>query len=514
MSTKGKIMVCLMAILTSIAIVTFLGWISSNGRLEVMLEGENENSYSYHIISQLSEATIELTGTNRETFRLKRGSYDLHINTPSGSFFAIVSVGGWLRSTTVSGNIGKPYGQEFIGNNTGNCLASAQTVLISYSCGGTLSDLRLQRPGTTTSPPSTIYSSMDDLVSTQNIGELTNSAVPHSVDGIISVEEKVFMIISIGANAVFEPGHHLYEIIVSEDMLGFNQIRLLSDLDSRRSYRVVGYDSSGFVAYDIGGSSIIKFNDINSEGQELQIKSADDNIDLDFFDISSRDQSVAALFSTNSGAERKSTEKSLVSVTQDGFSSTYEVPKAYSSINYCGDRLMCLFGVKGMDVYKLDNDSLQFSYSIGSASRAFTVEDSMIIESTIGLIKFNPIKKSGGLIFRNDGYQIESVSVFSNNIVVTARDPVGSTFAILLNPEKDYDDTGKRVLDMVSKPEIEAASIYKNFIYISPTLPAPQFDPGEGLFIIPQQKIESAKSRVLEIFRSSGIGSNYQPIIL
>jgi len=476
-SIKNKYIWIVVIVIVVIFAIAILNWIINSSFIEISITNGKSGDYKYNFLSHSSNKNTEVVTNNSLVKQLlPTDSYNVTVQQDYQSFFSVVKTDRFLGNTYIESKLTPENKREFVGNNPGQCMSYVTKVLVTYNCEGLLSNALVHIPATPTLP----------TYSTTTRGQ----GPAGYYEGIFETKDGSFALSHIPNSSELGQTHMLNKL--GNNFTSVEAINI-TNLNPSTRYSASKY-KDGFIAYNQSFTDIQYFptpKDQSSNITGVSLDSSYTPISLD----------------TNNNTVITSYNKSnttYVYFNNSGTVNSTKVDKPYSRVSYCKDNYLCMTNNKMLDIYRINNNQLDYQYSISGVEETVSVDNDLIIANEFGLVKFNIENRSGYLAYSFGSYKYNSISksTSGNQFVVNVTNPQGNKVALLINPnENNNDNIDKKIAELQKDPNIRTVSIYKNYITIVPNIPAStqpnsQFD---------QSKVKDINQQINNRINSLGI---------
>ncbi len=495
-------------LLIGFVVLGVIYWFYQTGTLDVTVSG-GDDTMSVKLIEQSSGKEITSTVTGEKTsFRIKRGSYDVLAESGDKSYFSVTKVSGWLGKTSVSAAVQPEAGREFIGNNTGSCMVMIGETLVSYPCDGSVAELKVQIPATETSPPYTLSNPEPTLVKVDD-EEVVDADYSASLEGSFVSNNETFVLVSFSGDNTWKSGHYLYRLTGDrKQAIGSTPVAYLSALSASEKYSLIP-KGSGFIAFNTSFSSVFAFESATSEGSKLDNFEAESK-KLGFSDAAADQNTIVALYSNAYDTRAKAASEIVIG--NEGRTVHTKLGKNYTSVQMCGDGLVCLSG-NGTDIFEVRDDMLHLFYRIAYATDLFTFGKQAYLQTPSGIIVFDISSRQGHVTYNQGSYRVETLTSAGGKLLLNVIDESSARYALLVTPGTTSDSIDKKFASLKLKAAVEGAVMYKNRIYITPRLAEPVFDPVEHAFVHTPAQISVGAANIDKAVKASGIDTTQYQIV-
>lgn len=496
---RRRIITIAIALSLIIGIIYSLVWFASTGSVDVkVVNGSGNSSYSYSFSGNSSSSEVESEATHVKK-RLKKGTYFVTVQSNESSSIKLISVGGWLKTSSVDLSLEPEKAREFVGDEPGFCMNYSQDFLYSFDCsepGG----LKAHQPAKADTPTSVVseaeppYLNLRDIITVQG-------------------KPRAFVVDPDGHSG--DSGVEMYNIDQSLSLDG----RLdLQGVGSTTNPRAMAY-KDGYVVYSKDFSVIKFFDPTDEDGSDIgQIKPAPEYVNP--VELSIFNDEFGGLFNGSNegediGSSGNTNDKQEVSKGESQFvflksKQTIKLKKTYTSGVICGENRLCLIGNHVLDIYEVRGNKAKLIVSFPGAEKVAANNGKISLITDKGLVVLDQTSLNGSLYYSfAEGAGYCGFTSAGDKYVVCATNEKAGTSALLVDPSRVNDDSiDKKIAKLISDESIKDISIYKKFIFISPSLNEFVYDPVLNIQTYNPEKLKESTNKINSLISSSGIDRN------
>lgn len=492
----------LLAIVVLIGLA-ILNWFYNTGTLVLNLQNISSDNAEIILTSHDSGESVTINkNTNPLSLRTRRGAYDVLVTSSSGSFFSITNVGGWLKKTEVTGELKPELGRQYVAKDVASCVQAVKSSYVSYGCGGPAKDIRLHLPGTETVPPIVFQ---DKLY-----------ALDGEIEGVLKTEDDTpLVLISSPAIEGAMPNHSLYSLVGSKNtIINRDPVRVVSELDPYKKYTALNYDG-GFLVYDTSFGEVLFIQNFKDDPLTIRKLSVfgESEVKLPLTNVSVVGKNISALYSDVYDGSLKE-HRSEVVIGNTESSMIFKFDKGYTSVQVCGENLLCLGGAEGIDVYEITGkDKVNFQYNIRDVRYMFKTSSKNVLVMDDRLVEFDTASKQGFTTYSFGESELQTISEAEGGHIVSMRDSSGSVSGILVSSSLDNDFIDRKIGKLNESPLVQSVSAFKNYIYISPEVGKPYFDTATKQVIYSPSRRKSVSKALPGVLSEIGIDTKRYKVI-
>lgn len=491
------------SIILSILLLYFVfnySWIeirysNNEGNTKLTLVGENNRL--------IEETTISKTSYRK---LVRKGIYEISAESGLKGTFAVIKVGGWLKTTDLDLILEFQSNRSFVAKNPEECTYESRSVVYSVECGGAVTAIKYYVDPTNTSPPvqKTVQTNINGIIE----GEIIESNVTY------------LLVREFNTNSP----HVLYSL---ENNGTLSRISDFNFLSSNKVYRTQ-QGSKGSYIFSTDGEDVFVLNSVSSKPERLTSKSIQGEtyglIELQdslALITSSSGQIDQSRITTHDGKASHSEEfeKSAVAenstlISMDG---SLSVPLEFSPFNIvgCGNARICAVKDGEVYIYKLNDSELTEVYKFSNTSDIFWHKEGLILARTEGLILFDVDSMKGRTIYNyDDVYVYCGVKVYASYIHACIIDSTNDLHVLSLTMDSPAtDQVDIKLGHLLESKLIEDFNARGNIVYISPALPEPDYIESLGIFGYDPELLKATHQSILNKARDLGIDSEKYKII-
>lgn len=474
---KNKYLWITGVVIIVIILLLIINWIINSAFIDISVVNGKSGGYNYSFLNQSSNQSSEVK-TNESNIKqlVDSGEYEVLAKQADTSFYAIVKANKFLSSTYLDANLKPENFRSFIGNNPGECMSYVNNVLVSFGCNELLANARVHIPATPSLPTYTI--------TTRGQGPAGYN------EGIFETKEGSFALSQIPQSSEFGQTQILYQL--GNNFNNINGFRLTS-LNPSTRYNSIPY-KNGFIAYNQTFSELQYFP--TSKDQSTNIAGVVPDSSNTPISLDVRDNTILTSYSKDN--------KTTLYLNTDNQVKTIGVDKHYSNINFCEKKYICMLNDKTLDIYLLDNNQVQYQYSVNNVESFVNLISGLYIANNYGVLKLDIQPRTGYLSYSYGEYKFNGIvpSTSNTSYVLNLTNQNNNKVALLINPNKENtNNIDKKILVLQKDPNIRSLSIYGNFITVVPNIPRSnqangQFDP---------IKVKEINQKIQKLINESGI---------
>ena len=448
----------LLVLMAFLAIVIFVGfWLYGHAFILISASGGKTGDYSYTLTNQATHQTTTFQDSSPSIKKLvRRGRYEVLVQQGSTSYFSIVEVGGFLKTTELKGNVVVEKSRTFVGNNPAFCMSYTGQLLFSYPCQGTFSQLQAHVPATGTQPT---YTQIN-----QAAGRDSND----TIEGIITLPTGTFILLH-GAsnNPITGNSHVLYQL---QNDLSISGGQLLNDLDPGKNYSLQTFQK-GFIVYDDAFSRVWSYDTPASTPVVLKIEAPADK-HYSATKLSAWGDSLTLLYSyVSSGTAASSKVKTEVITYTSSQMHNYFFSDSYSTAEQCDKQLLCLQDSGKLAVFDISGPQPIELYKLSGVEAEMNTSNGFLVVQPRGVLNFAAGNQQGFLEYSLGSYTFCGMQAAGNGYLVCVANQKGTQSVLYIDQKSnDGDSIDKKVAELVKLPAINSVSPYGKYIYLTPNL--------------------------------------------
>lgn len=480
-------------------LIWFLFWVSSFGFLEIVSPGSSEGA-SYTIYSQDGEE-IASADTKSSRFKrlLRKGSYQVLVESGSKSHYSQVSTKRLFGTARVRADLKPEHNREFVGNNPGFCMHYGQAVLYSYNC----------------SEPGELISHLPASDSLPTVVNREPGPPYIPLVGLVGVGG--------GTRAVAESRGEAEEV----KLYNIDQSLLLSqpiELEKQHPDTIGGAlpYKSGFVTHTDDLLSVDYFEPPGFARSALNTREPSPDIDNPV-ELTVYKDAVGALFNNSRHGDDEGLHEHTARHHLSGKSEfvvygdsprSYSFKTLYTAGGYCGTSRLCLISNGILDIYDINDSKARYQLSIKDVQRVLPIKDKIVIATTHKIFSIDQSALAGRVSYQYDDYQYCGLSPAGSAYIACVINGRGEKAALLIDPEQvNLDSVDKKIARLRADPAVSAVSVYKKYIYVSPNLGQPVYDPSAGEYIYDEALQKSTDKHINRLIKSLGIDTSYYKVV-
>lgn len=479
-------------------ILLLVGWLLSRySYIEVSVVNASGKEISYEITRQGSKASNNVSTKKTYKKLVSRGSYEILTKSNSQSYFAVVNAKGFLTKESVTATLKPEKQRDFIGNTPNPCMHLANSVLLSYSCGGDVSTVYMHVPADQSTPTYT---------------KPIESEVVGRTEGIFTFNNNTYIAVKSPEETDDQAPHAVY-LYSNEGLTGNPYI--LKGLDDTSTYTINSY-SSGFLAVSENKNKAVYFSDLNGEPKNIDISYPDKNNTDIPYDLDAKNNTIIVGFSKNKAAANKSEDSikspkidSSIIVIKNGNKKVYKFDKLYEDIQICGDQKICLYSDNELLIYNVSSGKQKLVSKVMNVNGFVVSGSDLIIARDNEVINMNIEKQNGFIDYSYGKYQncgIQNSEAGYILCVTNSRDDNSALFISKGTPNS----IDKYVSELLKIPEIKSISAYGNYVFISPDLGTYEYNDSTNSFGYNEITKKRVNSLIDEKIKSLNADPKYQ----
>ncbi len=473
-------------------------WVFTHSFLEITVANNKPGDITYEIKDQADGRTVAYADTNKTSFKkiLKRGNYQVSVTQKGPGQVAAVHQTNIFTKTRLNLVLKEEVSRTFIGDRPGYCMQYAEEVLISDNCGGRYEDMKTHIPATEALPTHTLNDE-DGLKATN--------------EGFLTTPEGNFLLVLQPISEDDTYRHILYRINRSKEKASaLSQRTDLVELNPAITYSVRSY-GTGFIAYDSSFSQVFYYSGIGARGTELKLGAA--NKSLAGQSITSSSRGVAVTRSNIGTLDKKSLKEPATEVALLSGDNIRHLSfkKQYNSALPCGTSKICALSGNVLDIYNIEKEKPRLLYSLADVLAINDNGNSLGIVTSYGLLDFDPEKREGSYLYSFGGYSFQTLGVADKAFILGLSTQKSREAALLISAGTS-DDIDKKVLEIEGLPEVNSVSAYKNFVFLTPNLGEPTYNPDTGFGFEPAVRA-SVNDSIGNAIKKIGLDTNTYKVI-
>lgn len=415
---------------------------------------------------QSHKSTTVKLGSGAYTKLLPKGNYEVSVTNKNQSAFNIVRVNGFFKRTIVSDTLTSEKSREFVGNNPRSCMYYIHATLYSYYCNDTYRNVAMHVPATATQP---------NYITTNKNGNIDAAVEANAT----TKQGDLVLLRAVATEDTSKPLHTVY---VSGNQFELKNPVPLPDLNNQKSYLMQPYED-GFIAYDTKYQDVFYYPSTTSKPQRFVIPTASDaSLKRTIFGASN-DTAIVARSDKSDFQNHDNTNikignvKTQLTIFHGGDTKnimfTQKLDNYFVSITPCGTDKACLVSNQVLYVYDISGNKAKLLFTLNDAKSVSDVNSQLIVVQALGVLNLDVDKQSGYYEYTFGKYEYCGLQSTSTGYLLCVRDPKTTvTYALNITQSKDdlSDGIDKKFLELLDVAEIKSASMYKNFVFISPEL--------------------------------------------
>lgn len=480
-----------------------LQWLFSHAYISVTLANPGKDEVTYQFLNQANQKITEVKTEEASVKKLvRKGDYEVLVRQNDTSYLTVVSVGGFLGTTTVRAETAPEKTREFIGNNPAACMALTGQTLISYGCSGFYANATVHLPASAEQPtytqpvPAAIDGLIQGIISTPSGNLALLKTVRDSGN-----PDQPFTLYTIGARGELTNG------------------RILTGLDPAKLY-VMGAYKNGFIVYDTEFEQVVYYSSPGAQPTEISLGTPLDST-LKPYALSVGDASITAAYSNNTEGEvtdihdpDDSKVKTELAIADETTIQRLTFEGQYSAAVTCGRDKLCLQRGDQLEVYSLNGDQPQQLFALGQVSTITRIAGSLLVARRNELIGLAVDTRVGSIQYSYGDYTYCGLQTSAEGYLLCLINSNQEKVALAINAQAANDSSiDKKVADLLKLPEIKDISAYGRFIYLSPDLGEPVYNESTNSFGPDPAVRSQANSAINQAVNRLGIDRNTYTII-
>lgn len=490
--------ICVLVLLVQLGL-----WYARTGSLTIETDATAGTKVSIKLVNDSGIQTIQAT-TPLEGLKVHRGNYDIYIQTDGGGFFSTAKVGGFLKTSFISGTIQSEYGREFLAKDLGSCILQDNDTIYSYGCSGSVKDVRRHQPGSTTLP------------SVAERGTATNAV--GNIGGIVEIGNDRYALVSSPATTQTYASQRIYKLDLNNshgEFVGDLPVHVLEELDPFSVYSLRKY-SDKLMIFNNTFTEVLELSPTNFSSMNI-LSDLDlllpSNNTMRFMSEDITDEAIVILYSladfnqTDSGSE--------LIIRNSSRTNRYQFNKNYTSVKKCGD-YYCLIDERGMDIVNLNEPARYTSIGrIQSVKDVYYHDGQIIVISDTGIISYDAASNTGNILYSFGEYSYRSITPTPSGFLIGIQYGGGGISGLHLSRSLHDKDIDKKILILLNSEHVGSISAYKNNVYISPGIDTGMqtYDIESEQFVITEESKLRLAQQIRELITSSGIDTEKYNII-
>ena len=498
---KSSVLLPVVLLFVIIAVVV----LSRYGRVSVnLVSPENGKSISYTLMSTQQPTSKSVTTLDHVFSKtLSPGNYQIVAQQGDLTGYALLSVKGFFRNTSVSVNLKPQISRSIVGDNPNGCMGKISDQFISFPCGGSISQAKLHIAASGTTP-GYVISNPNKYTSSFNLQNII-----YSKSGVLAFVNET------------NPADNTFKnkILPLDKNMSFGNGFELSDLKNARTVSVAPMDS-GFIAYDDTFRQIEYFETHTATPKKIRLNLPKDSR-LKPIMVSTFKKMLVATFSTqnpesnkesNAGGEFSSgikdsvsTEIHVIDISKNSVEvGKITVRKAVNKSIVCGTDRLCVLGFDGnLDIYSLGGNH---QYLVTGIRQIFNVNDGvrLLREKDIVRMDFDKLTGFSEYVFGELKYC--GLNAAETGYLLCVTDDQRKRIALSLDPNTATSGSvDKALIEIPKLSGIDTISISNQFVYVALKKGEPVYDPEARSFNFEAKDAEKTKKLVTDKLNSLGI---------
>lgn len=478
-------------LISSLLVLFLLGctyWAFNTSFITINVNG-SATPYTYLFYNQSTRktATVKSDSPNIKK-RLSSGNYEILIKHGNTSYFTVAKTGRFFSSLSVEAKLTSENLREFVGDNPGQCMKYIGGRLISYDCNAAYSDLRIHIPASKDVPTYVLTNSKTDIQG--------------YVNGIVSTSNGEYVLVFSTGSLEAKPGYYLYKIRAD---LSWSEKTSLPQLDSSKSYSIKPFNQ-GFLIYDSGFNNFYYYASAKSKPVTIDI-GAPRGKDYKPASVDISTDSILAAYSGKSSTEI---------LVWNNTTTSYTVSDMANKVVFCGNQMICAVSNQGiMSVYKVIGSKLRGQYRVYDVKDVFNSGNGFLVARDDDVLSLDTANRSGYESYSLNEYKFNNIDFENGYYVLSLTNNKGRKVAIRVGQTlSDSDSIDKKILGIQKLSEVQAVSIYKNDIFITPELGPAHFDASVGYYR-PDSAVERSATTIInnEVVKL-GINRNIYSVVI
>ncbi len=476
------------------AVVVLFGlyWLANTAFIDISVAGQGGKSITYELAKQNASKSISKETTDTQfKQRVTRGSYEATVSQNGKSYFSVVNARGFWSTTNVAAQLQPQKARSFVGADPENCMHLLGSVLVSYTCADSYSNIKIHKPASGREPTQTIANP---------------NVAAGSVEGIIDTKQGSLVLLQWPSFGETEPYQSIYQTDAS---LALKSEVKLGDLSGETAYGIKPF-RDGFVIYDTNLSKVLYYTSTNAKPSTLKIATvASDKVVPTSFAVGN--DSLVALYSSTSDSKKQSSQ---VVVGNGQTSRTYSFKQRFSQATVCGTGRLCALGDSQMFVYDISGDKPDYIYSVMGVKSMYPSQNGFLVVRDKDILNLDINQQQGYVEYSAGSYTINGLQITPNGYVLNVTGDNDKKFALLVNEQSgNNDDIDKKVADLQKVSDITAVSAYGKYIFVTPELGELTYNDSLQSFTYDPIRITQTKQAINDAVKKIGIDTNQYTII-
>ncbi len=475
---KGRIILAL--VLVSVLIVVVV--LSRYGRLGVdLVSADNKNSVSY-TITPINKLAGKPATSSRHLFSktLSHGDYEVIAKQGNLTGYAIVSVKSFFRTTHSSIKLKPQISRAVVGNDPNDCMNIVSGQLVSYHCGGPITNAKLHVPASASSPAYVVTNPSKYIFSFALKSIINTRSGPVAFVGATELNNNTLK----------------NELLPVDKKLALGNGVELSDFKDLKNIVAMNF-MGGIIAYDNAFKQVEYLETLTATPKKIQLNQPKNNAQKPIKITVFKDR-LAIIYSDNkfysdSGLDGGAASENISNINTsteihvvDASKNTTEIGKITTkkpvvTAFACSTTRLCVHNVdNSFEIYSLDGKLL---YSAKGVRQAFGFGDNIRLLREHDLVYLDPDNMTGfsEYTFGELGYC--GLEATENGYLLCITDSQRRHIVLNLDPNTAaIDSIDKALVDIPKISGVDTISVSNQFVYVAIKKGNPVYDPDARSF--------------------------------
>jgi hypothetical protein len=474
-------------------------WLFTHSYIDFTFTNRKDGDLQFSITDPISpkHSISKNVGSNSIKLLVSRGVHQAEFTQNGTSYVVLVKSAGFLGTTKILVSLSPEKSRQFIGDNPGDCMQLVNGILTTSTCGGEYTDIKTHIPATTTSATSTQHDVID----------------AGSFEGFAALTTGSYVLVKQYIGDENTSLHELYKQVSTSGATTITDPIILTGLSADKRYNVKIF-KDGIVVYSDNLSEINLYPDLTKKPTVINPDKLLSS-SLSPVALSTSKNAITLLYSNYVDIEKIGVNKiaSEIIVLQDSDMKHYSFKKNYISATICGARLLCAVGDSRMDVYDITNKP-KLLYSLSNVSSVDNTGSKLVVATKSGLLDFNIETRTGSYLYSFGKYTLGNLQSVGQNYLVSIKGVKNKRYALYIDTTLNSTDfMDKKYYELLNIPQLAAASLYKNILFITPQTGTPSYDDATGFFGYDQLTKKSSNNSINDAIIKLGIDTKLYKII-
>lgn len=479
-------------LVAAIAILFGLYWLANTAFINISVAGQGGKNISYELDKQNSSKSISKDTTETQfKQRVTRGSYEVTVSQNGKSYFSVVRARGFWSTTQVAAQLQPQKARSFVGTDPENCMHLLGSILVSYTCTDSFSNIKIHKPASAREPTQTVANP---------------NVAAGSVEGIIDTKQGSLVLLQWPSFGETEPYQSIYQTDASLALK--NEVKL-SGLSGETTYGIKPF-REGFVIYDTNLSKVLYYTATNAKPSTLKVGTVtSDKVVPTSFAVGN--DSLVALYSSSSDSKKQSSQ---VVVSNGQTSRTYTFKQRFSQVTVCGTGRLCALGDSQMFVYDISGDKPDYMYSVMDVKSMYPSQNGFLVVRDKDVLNLDINQQQGYVEYSAGPYTINGLQTTTNGYVLNVTGENNKKYALLVNEQSgNNDDIDKKIADLQKVSDINSVSVYGKYIFVTPEIGELTYNDSLQSFTYDPIRVTQTKQAINDAVKQLGIDTSQYTII-